>query len=92
VDARRRGPRHRLLMLIDIMVTNAIMLLDLMQHKIEAGAGVRTALIQAGRTHMRPILMTAAATILALVPPLLGASGIRAKRGCLVHTRIIALS
>jgi hypothetical protein len=57
-----------LLMLRGIVVTNAIVLLDLMLHEIEAGAHVRTALIQGGRTRVRRILMTAAATILALVP------------------------
>jgi multidrug efflux pump subunit AcrB len=39
-------------MLIDIVVTNAIVL-----HEIEAGADVRAALIQGGRTHVRPTLM-----------------------------------
>ena len=52
-----------LLMLIDIVVTNAIVL-----HEIEAGAAVGTALIQGGRTRVRLILMTATATILALIP------------------------
>jgi AcrB/AcrD/AcrF family len=51
-----------LLMLSDIVITNAIVL-----HGIEAGADVRTALMQGGRTHVRPILMTTAATILALI-------------------------
>ncbi len=57
-----------MLMLIGIVVTNAIVLLDLVQHKIEAGEDLRTALIEGGRTRVRPILMTATATILALVP------------------------
>ena len=35
---------------------------------MEAGADVRTALVQSGRTHVRPILKTAVATILALIP------------------------
>jgi multidrug efflux pump subunit AcrB len=63
-----------MLMLIGIVVTNAIVLLDLVQHRIEAGASVRTALIQGGRTRVRPILMTAAATILALIPLALSTS------------------
>ena len=64
-----------MLMLIGIVVTNAIVLLDLVQHRIEAGASVRTALIQGGRTRLRPILMTAAATILALIPLALSTGG-----------------
>jgi len=57
-----------MLMLIGIVVTNAIVLLDLVQHKIEAGEDLHTALVEGGRTRVRPILMTATATILALVP------------------------
>ena len=64
-----------MLMLIGIVVTNAIVLLDLVQHKIEAGDDLRTALIQGGRTRVRPILMTAAATILALIPLALSTGG-----------------
>jgi HAE1 family hydrophobic/amphiphilic exporter-1 len=66
--ARDLSALIRLLMLGGIVVTNAIMLLDLVQQRIEAGADVRTALTEGGRTHVRPILMTAAATILALIP------------------------
>jgi multidrug efflux pump subunit AcrB len=50
------------------VVTTAIVLLDLAQHKIEVSADVRTAPNQGDRPHVRPILMTAAATILALIP------------------------
>jgi hypothetical protein len=57
-----------LLMLRGIVVTNAVVLLTLVQHKIETGDDVRTVLVQGGRTHVRPIPMTAAATILALIP------------------------
>jgi multidrug efflux pump subunit AcrB len=57
-----------LLMLTGIVVTNAIVLLDLVQHKIEASADVRTsALALGGHTHVCPILMTAIAMILALI-------------------------
>jgi len=57
-----------MLMLIGIVVTNAIVLLDLVQHKVEVGEELHQALIEGGRTRVRPILMTATATILALVP------------------------
>jgi multidrug efflux pump subunit AcrB len=63
-------------MLLDPAVTtNAIALLDLLQHKIEASADVRTVLTQSGRTHVRPMLMTAATTILALIPLALSTAG-----------------
>jgi Cu/Ag efflux pump CusA len=39
------------------VVTNAVVLLTLVQHKIETGADVRKVLIQGDRTHVRRILM-----------------------------------
>ncbi len=56
------------LMLIGIVVTNAIVLLDLVERLRSEGKSSREALIEGGRTRVRPILMTAIATILALIP------------------------
>jgi HAE1 family hydrophobic/amphiphilic exporter-1 len=56
------------LMLIGIVVTNAIVLVELVQQKRKQGEPMRDALQNAGATRMRPILMTALATIFALVP------------------------
>jgi HAE1 family hydrophobic/amphiphilic exporter-1 len=55
-------------MLIGIVVTNAIVLLDLVERLKAQGHSTRDALIEGGRTRVRPILMTAFATILALIP------------------------
>ncbi len=60
------------LMLIGIVVTNAIVLLDLVEQLRHKGYSTYDALIQGGRTRVRPILMTAVATILALLPLALG--------------------
>ena len=57
-----------MLMLIGIVVTNAIVLLDLVERLRAQGMGTTEALIEGGRTRLRPILMTAIATILALIP------------------------
>ena len=57
-----------MLMLIGIVVTNAIVLLDLVERLRAQGMGTTEALIEGGRTRIRPILMTAIATILALIP------------------------
>ena len=62
------------LMLIGIVVTNAIVLLDLVEQHRRRGMPMQEALMQGGRTRVRPILMTAIATILALMPLGLGLS------------------
>jgi HAE1 family hydrophobic/amphiphilic exporter-1 len=64
-----------LLMLIGIVVTNAIVLLDLCEQFRRKGMDARTAVIEGGRRRLRPILMTAVATILALIPMALGIGG-----------------
>ncbi|WP_018133224.1 efflux RND transporter permease subunit [Effusibacillus pohliae] len=56
------------LMLIGIVVTNAIVLVDRVQQNRLAGMDIGQALIEAGVTRIRPILMTAVATIGALLP------------------------
>jgi len=63
------------LMLIGIVVTNAIVLIDRVVHKEKAGLSTREALLEAGATRLRPILMTAFATIFALIPLALGYGG-----------------
>jgi multidrug efflux pump subunit AcrB len=63
-----------LLMLIGIVVTNAIVLVDLVNQLRKQGHELKEALITAGRNRVRPILMTAVATILALMPLALGFS------------------
>ncbi|MGG3641345.1 efflux RND transporter permease subunit [Bacillus gobiensis] len=57
-----------MLMLIGIVVTNAIVLIDRVIHKEKEGLTTREALLEAGTTRLRPILMTAIATIGALLP------------------------
>jgi len=62
-----------LMMLVGIVVTNAIVLIDRVQNnRKKRGMDTRDALIEAGRTRLRPILMTAIAAMLALVPLALG--------------------
>jgi len=57
-----------ILMLIGIVVTNAIVLLDLVERLRRGGLSTTEALVEGGKTRVRPILMTAIATILALIP------------------------
>lgn len=61
-----------MLMLIGIVVTNAIVLIDRVINNEKQDMTMKQALIEAGGTRIRPILMTAIATIGALVPLLFG--------------------
>lgn len=63
------------LMLVGIVVTNAIVLIDLVNQYRRRGLPVREALIEGASRRLRPILMTALATIFALTPLALGLTG-----------------
>ncbi len=64
-----------MLMLVGIVVTNAIVLMDLINQYRGQGMDVRTAVLEGSRRRLRPILMTAIATIFALLPMALGLTG-----------------
>jgi HAE1 family hydrophobic/amphiphilic exporter-1 len=64
-----------LLMLIGIVVTNAIVLIDLINQYREKGEDLNSAVIDGARLRLRPIVMTACATIFALIPMGLGLTG-----------------
>ncbi|MFI6338222.1 efflux RND transporter permease subunit [Streptomyces sp. NPDC050535] len=64
-----------MLMLIGIVVTNAIVLIDLINQYRKQGYGTVEAVVEGGRHRLRPILMTALATIFALLPMALGVTG-----------------
>lgn len=64
-----------LLMLVGVVVTNAIVLIDLVNHYRREGMDVHTGLVEGARQRLRPIMMTAVATIFALIPMSLGLSG-----------------
>lgn len=63
------------LMLIGIVITNAVVLIDRVIHKEKEGLPTRQALLEAAGTRLRPILMTAIATICALLPLAFGMEG-----------------
>jgi multidrug efflux pump subunit AcrB len=64
-----------LLMLIGIVVTNAIVLIDLINQYRRRGEDLHTAITDGARLRLRPIIMTACATIFALIPMGLGLTG-----------------
>ncbi len=57
-----------LLILMGIVVNNGIVLLDHMNQLRQRGLSTEDAILQAGRDRLRPILMTAATTIIGLLP------------------------
>lgn len=60
-------------MLVGIVVTNAIVLIDRVRHNEETMT-IREALLEAAAIRMRPILMTAIATVCAMLPLVFGSS------------------
>ena len=65
-----------LIILVGIVVNNAIVLVDRVQQHRAEGMTRNEAILAGGRDRMRPILMTAATTIVGLLPMALGDSGI----------------
>lgn len=61
------------MMLVGIVVTNGIVLMELVQQLRAKGVTTYDALVEAGRTRLRPIWMTALTAILALIPLALSA-------------------
>jgi hydrophobic/amphiphilic exporter-1 (mainly G- bacteria), HAE1 family len=64
-----------ILLLIGIVVSNAILLVDFATKAQDHYETADEAILEAGRARLRPILMTAFATIFALMPLALGLSG-----------------
>ncbi len=57
-----------MLMLVGIVLTNAIVLIALVEQLKKQGTATHDALIEGGRTRLRPILMTALTTMFAMLP------------------------
>jgi multidrug efflux pump subunit AcrB len=61
-----------IIMLLGIVAKNSILLIDYAQQKIRGGMDISDALIKAGDTRLRPILMTSIALIAGMLPTALG--------------------
>jgi HAE1 family hydrophobic/amphiphilic exporter-1 len=64
-----------MLLLVGIVVTNAIVLIDLINQYRQQGMPLEESILNGARQRLRPILMTALATIGALSPLVLGITG-----------------
>ena len=60
------------IMLAGIVVNNAIVMVDYINQLRKSGMELREAVVKGGRTRLRPILITALTTILAMVPLAMG--------------------
>jgi HAE1 family hydrophobic/amphiphilic exporter-1 len=60
------------LMLVGIVVTNGIVLIDFVNQLRDRGMSVYDSLMEGGRLRLRPVLMTAVTTIIAMIPIALG--------------------
>ena len=60
------------IMLIGIVVKNGIVLIDYIILNRERGMSVRRAVLNAGKSRLRPVLMTSLTTILGMVPMAIG--------------------
>jgi HAE1 family hydrophobic/amphiphilic exporter-1 len=61
-----------LIMLLGIATKNGILLVDYANQKIGEGVNLKTAIVEAGRTRLRPILMTSVALIAGMLPVAIG--------------------
>jgi len=63
------------IVMVGIVVSNGILLVDYTNHLRMKGVPLHDAVIQGGRTRLKPILMTSLATVLGLIPMALGIGG-----------------
>ena len=81
-----------IVLLLGLVTKNSILLVEFANQKIEEGTDSVTAMLEAGKTRLRPILMTAFSTIIGILPVALGlgeASGSRRPLGVAVVAGMI---
>lgn len=64
-----------IIVMVGIVVSNGILLVDYTNHLRMRGLSLHDAVVQAGRTRLKPILMTSIATVLGLIPMAIGFGG-----------------
>lgn len=81
-----------LIMLAGIVVNNAIVLIDRINQLRDEGMAVSDAIVEAGATRLRPVLMTTLTTVLGLLPMVLGSGDGAEIRAPMAITVIWGLS
>jgi CzcA family heavy metal efflux pump len=64
-----------IIVMVGIVVSNGILLVDYTNRLRKRGLELEEAVVKAGRTRLKPILMTSLATVLGLIPMALGLGG-----------------
>ncbi|MGC3943312.1 MAG: efflux RND transporter permease subunit [Chryseolinea sp.] len=77
-----------MLMLMGLVTKNAILLVDFVQKAVADGMDRTEAILSAGRTRLRPILMTTAAMIAGMIPLALGLGEGAEQRAPMAHALI----
>jgi HAE1 family hydrophobic/amphiphilic exporter-1 len=77
-----------IVMLMGLVTKNAILLVDFIQKAVKDGMNREQAIIVAGRTRLRPILMTTAAMIMGMVPLATGMGEGAEQRAPMAHALI----
>jgi hydrophobic/amphiphilic exporter-1 (mainly G- bacteria), HAE1 family len=69
-----------LILLMGVVAKNSILLVDYAQQLVAKGMGENEALIESGRTRLRPILMTTLALIAGMLPIAIGVTPLGSQR------------
>jgi HAE1 family hydrophobic/amphiphilic exporter-1 len=77
-----------IIMLMGLVTKNAILLIDFIKEAMARGEDRVTAILEAGRTRLRPILMTTSAMVMGMVPLALGLGEGAEQRAPMAHAII----
>ncbi|MBL0232017.1 MAG: efflux RND transporter permease subunit [Moraxellaceae bacterium] len=77
-----------IVMLMGLVTKNAILLVDFIQQAVKEGMNREQAILVAGRTRLRPILMTTAAMVVGMLPLALGLGEGSEQRAPMAHALI----
>ncbi len=77
-----------IIMLMGLVTKNAILIVDFINVAVRNGEDRTTAILNAGRTRLRPILMTTAAMVMGMVPLALGLGEGAEQRAPMAHAII----